>query len=175
MSILKSVIWLLDWEQLGWSWATAAPTGSWLGVSRYIIMGEKAACCSKDGGVGNIRWSSATAEKTHPYTVRDDGSPGICWSVVLLNLLEGYGTGALPSTATGRSSAATDPDLADGWFGYVPWFGYMEKRSWILPHLRHFRILTARSVFTKSITSLKRSLWGFWETQLRVINQLTFA
>lgn len=52
-------------EAKGGRWSPAAAPlvgGSWLGVSRYVMMGEKAGCCSSDGGVGNMRCRSATAE-----------------------------------------------------------------------------------------------------------------
>lgn len=52
-------------EAKGGRWSEAAAPlegGSWLGVSRYVMMGEKAGCCSSDGGVGNMRCRSATAE-----------------------------------------------------------------------------------------------------------------
>lgn len=62
ISILYSVWWA---EANGGRWSTAplGAGGSWLGVSRYVMMGEKAGCCSKEGGVGNMRWRSATAER----------------------------------------------------------------------------------------------------------------
>lgn len=50
-------------EVRGSRWSAAPPDtgGSWLGVSRYVVMGEKAGGCSRDGGVGNMRWRSAIA------------------------------------------------------------------------------------------------------------------
>lgn len=50
-----------------WSAAPLGAGGSWLGVSRYVMMGEKAGCCSREGGVGNIRWRSATAERIQKW------------------------------------------------------------------------------------------------------------
>lgn len=63
VSILYSASWV---AAKGGKWSAAAPLGaggSWLGVSRYVMMGEKAGCCSSEGGVGNMRWRSATAER----------------------------------------------------------------------------------------------------------------
>ena len=72
ISILNSVNWV---EAKGGRWS-AAPLGgggSWLGVSRYVMMGEKAGCCSKEGGVGNILWRSATAERRQREMARGGG------------------------------------------------------------------------------------------------------
>lgn len=62
ISILYSVSWV-EAKVGRWSAAPLGAGGSWLGVSRYVMMGEKAGCCSKEGGVGNMRWRSATAER----------------------------------------------------------------------------------------------------------------
>lgn len=59
-----SILYSTSWAELKGSRWSAAPLGaggSWLGVSRYVMMGEKAGCCSREGGVGNIRWRSAIA------------------------------------------------------------------------------------------------------------------
>lgn len=61
-SIRYSWSWVEDRGPRGWSEPAEGAGGSWLGVSRYVMMGEKAGCCSREGGVGNIRWRSATAE-----------------------------------------------------------------------------------------------------------------
>lgn len=69
ISILFSVS-CMEAKGSGWSAAPLGAGGSWLGVSRYVMMGEKAGCCSREGGVGNIRWSSATAESRQKWRQR---------------------------------------------------------------------------------------------------------
>lgn len=66
----------MNWVEVKDGRGSAAPLvagGSWLGVSRYVMMGEKAGCCSKDGGVGNMRWRSATAERIWKWRNKERG------------------------------------------------------------------------------------------------------
>lgn len=68
-----SIRYSVNWEEAKGSRWSAAPLctgGSWLGVSRYVVAGEKAGCCSKEGGVGNILWRSATAERREMWIKR---------------------------------------------------------------------------------------------------------